>query len=117
MVTLRGITWDHPRGRAPLVATAAAFARDHDVRITWDARSLYAFGAQPLEQVAQDYDLRIIDHPFARSQERRAARTHGTGVPALHRRVGVAAHGQKERYAIDDGHILWYHSLKSESVY
>jgi multiple sugar transport system substrate-binding protein len=64
MVTLRGITWDHPRGRAPLVATAEAFARDHDVRITWDARSLHAFGAQPLEQLAQDYDLLIIDHPF-----------------------------------------------------
>jgi hypothetical protein len=33
MVTLSGITWDHPRGRAPLVVTAEEFARDHGVPI------------------------------------------------------------------------------------
>lgn len=64
MVALRGMTWDHPRGLAPLVATAEAFARQHDVTINWDARSLHAFGAQPLAQLARDYDLLIIDHPF-----------------------------------------------------
>ena len=33
MVTLSGITWDHPDGRAPLVATAEEFARDHGAPI------------------------------------------------------------------------------------
>ena len=30
----------------------------------WEARSLSAFGDQPLEEVAGDYDLVVIDHPF-----------------------------------------------------
>ncbi len=65
MVELRGITWDHPRGLAPMRATAAAYAHDHpDVRITWDARSLHDFGARPLDQMVHDYDLLVIDHPF-----------------------------------------------------
>jgi len=42
MVPLSGITWDHPRGRAPLVATAEEFARDHGVPIRPGARELLA---------------------------------------------------------------------------
>jgi multiple sugar transport system substrate-binding protein len=62
---LRGITWDHPRGLASLRATAAAFERAHgDVRLTWTARSLQAFGDQPIEELATAYDLLLIDHPF-----------------------------------------------------
>lgn len=61
---LRGITWDHPRGYAPLAATAEAFSRWRpDVRITWDRRSLHAFGDAPLEDLAGSYDLLVIDHP------------------------------------------------------
>ena len=30
----------------------------------WEARSLSAFGDQPLEDIAGDYDLLVIDHPF-----------------------------------------------------
>ncbi len=65
MIELRGITWDHPRGLAPLLATAAAYRQKHpEVRITWEARSLQAFGAQPVEELVRAYDLLVIDHPF-----------------------------------------------------
>lgn len=64
MHQLRGITWDHPRGLDPLLATAAEFSRQHeDVDITWTARSLQAFADQPMAELASDYDLIVIDHP------------------------------------------------------
>src|SRR5260370_18996412 len=66
MAELRGITWDHPRGMAPMLATAAAYEQAHPgTRITWTARSLQAFGDQPLEELASRFDLLVIDHPFA----------------------------------------------------
>lgn len=49
-----------------MLATAADFAQRHpDVQITWEARSLQAFGDQPIEDLAAQYDLLVIDHPFA----------------------------------------------------
>jgi len=63
-VTLRGITWDHPRGLASVQGAAAAYeALRPDVRIEWQARSLQGFADQPLEILARDYDLLVIDHP------------------------------------------------------
>ncbi len=64
MIELHGITWDHPRGHAPLAATAAAYMRDHsDVAIHWDRRSLQAFADYPIARLAARYDLIVIDHP------------------------------------------------------
>src|SRR5215212_1162826 len=66
MTTLRGLTWDHTRGYAPVVAAAALY-RDTvrpDVDVVWDRRSLWAFGEAPLEDVASAYDLLVLDHPF-----------------------------------------------------
>jgi len=63
-VTLRGITWDHPRGRDSIVATSQAWSARHpDVRVTWQARSLQAFADFPLERLCEKYDLLVIDHP------------------------------------------------------
>lgn len=67
MVRLRGITWDHARGAAPMMATAAAWAgmpEGEGVEIAWTTRSLQAFGDQPIEQLSAEYDLLVIDHPF-----------------------------------------------------
>jgi multiple sugar transport system substrate-binding protein len=65
MIELKGITWDHPRGLAPLLATAARFSQQHpDIQIKWKARSLAEFGEQSIEQLAQNYDLLVVDHPF-----------------------------------------------------
>ncbi len=61
---LRGITWQHTRGFVPMVATAQRFAERHpDVNIRWEVRSLQAFADQPIEILAKDFDLLVIDHP------------------------------------------------------
>lgn len=64
-VALRGSSWNHTRGHAPLVATAADFTsrRSDGVRISWTPRSLYDFGTQSVDDLAHGYDLVVIDHP------------------------------------------------------
>ena len=59
-MTLRGLTWDHPRGYQPLQAFAA---RCPDVAVSWDRQSLADFEAKPIADLAQRYDLMVIDHP------------------------------------------------------
>src|SRR3954454_16039744 len=64
--TLNGITWNHSRGYLPLVATAQRFMDRHpDVTIEWRKRSLQAFADEPVERLAEQFDLIVIDHPFA----------------------------------------------------
>lgn len=58
----RGLTWDHPRGRRALEHTAAALDQDR-LSLHWDHQSLEGFEATPIEQLAEQYDLLIIDHP------------------------------------------------------
>ena len=60
---LRGITWDHERGRDPLLATAERFERETGIRVTWTARSLQQFADAPIPVLAQSYDLLVLDHP------------------------------------------------------
>lgn len=60
---LRGMTWDHDRGIAPLLATAGAWQRRTGVAVDWDARSPADFGEVPLADLADTYDLLVIDHP------------------------------------------------------
>lgn len=63
--TLRGITWKHDRGLAPLLATAKHFCEEHsDLTIEWEARSLQEFGEGTVRALADNYDLVIIDHPY-----------------------------------------------------
>lgn len=63
--TLRGLTWKHDRGLAPLVATARRFCEEHpEIAIEWQTRSLQEFGEASLEGIADRYDLVVIDHPF-----------------------------------------------------
>ncbi|CAM3627391.1 extracellular solute-binding protein [Occultella aeris] len=63
-VRLRGITWDHERGRNSIVAASRAYAdAGHDVEVEWEARTLQAFADQGLESLARSYDLLVIDHP------------------------------------------------------
>jgi len=64
-VVLRGMTWDHTRGYLPLVATAQRFSELNPViAIEWEKRSLKAFEEFPVEKLAADYDLVVLDHPF-----------------------------------------------------
>jgi multiple sugar transport system substrate-binding protein len=63
--TLRGLTWKHDRGLAPLLATASDFCEKHpEVKIQWETRSLQEFGEGSIRAVADNYDLVIIDHPY-----------------------------------------------------
>jgi len=62
---LKGLTWDHPRGYAPLVAGVAEYQQQHpEIRIHWERRTLREFGEAPIEQYVPRYDLLIVDHPF-----------------------------------------------------
>jgi multiple sugar transport system substrate-binding protein len=63
VVELHGITWDHPRGYAPLHASIEQYAAQTGVRVSWKARSLKDFGDAPIDALARDFDLLIIDHP------------------------------------------------------
>lgn len=63
-IALRGMTWNHPRGYAPMAATAQQFNQLHpDIHIHWEQRSLKAFEDFPVETLAADYDLIVLDHP------------------------------------------------------
>jgi multiple sugar transport system substrate-binding protein len=62
-LTLKGMTWSHPRGYDPMVACSALWAEQTGVAIDWDKRSLQDFESYPVEELARRYDLIVIDHP------------------------------------------------------
>ncbi|RZT16725.1 carbohydrate ABC transporter substrate-binding protein (CUT1 family) [Kribbella sp. VKM Ac-2569] len=63
MTTLRGMTWEHPRGYDCQVAAAKEYARRTGVDVQWEYRSLQAFADEPIAGLAARYDLLVIDHP------------------------------------------------------
>lgn len=64
-IRLKGITWGHSRGFLPMVATGQRFRENHpDVRIDWKIRSLQKFADLSIADLAEKYDLLVIDHPF-----------------------------------------------------
>jgi len=63
LTELKGMTWDHVRGRDCLVKSNDFLKAHYGISITWDARSLLAFGDQHISEFFQDYDLMVIDHP------------------------------------------------------
>jgi multiple sugar transport system substrate-binding protein len=62
-VTLRGMTWSHPRGYDPMIACSDLFRERTGVEIRWDKRSLQDFESFPVQELAAAYDLIVIDHP------------------------------------------------------
>ncbi|PPR44357.1 MAG: hypothetical protein CFH16_00147 [Alphaproteobacteria bacterium MarineAlpha5_Bin6] len=72
MPTLKGISWDHPRGFAPMEATALEYKKKNtEVEIIWDKRPLQAFADRPIEEMAYEYDLMVIDHPHVGEASRK----------------------------------------------
>jgi multiple sugar transport system substrate-binding protein len=64
-VTIKGLTWDHPRGYSPLIKGAPEYEKSHPgIKICWARRTLREFGEAPIEQYLDRYDLIIMDHPF-----------------------------------------------------
>jgi multiple sugar transport system substrate-binding protein len=68
MITLKGITWQNPRGYNPLAHSAAAWQALHpDVRVIWEQRPWYEFEEVILASLAKGdnrYDLIMFDHPW-----------------------------------------------------
>lgn len=62
-ITLKGMTWSHPRGLDPLLAASEAI-RKEGINVQWDARSLQGFEEASIEDMTREYDLIAIDHPF-----------------------------------------------------
>ena len=66
MTKLIGSTWDHARGYDPMVATAEAYCKSHpDVEIVWEKRTLTDFAEMSLPQLAERYDMIVLDHPWS----------------------------------------------------
>ena len=60
--TYLGLTWDHPRGYVAL-EKAAAQARAGGLDLRWKRQPLEGFESHPIEDLARDYDLMVLDHP------------------------------------------------------
>ncbi|QPH40213.1 ABC transporter substrate-binding protein [Pedobacter endophyticus] len=66
IINLKGITWNHSRGLLPMVATAQRFSELYpNVQITWEKRSLQQFADFSIQELAERFDLLVIDHPWA----------------------------------------------------
>ncbi|MFC2175829.1 extracellular solute-binding protein [Bacteroidota bacterium] len=66
MKIIRGITWNHSRAFPPLIAAAQRYEElNPDTRIVWAKRTLDEFGHKPIDQLASEYDLIVIDHPWS----------------------------------------------------
>lgn len=70
MTTLRGLTWDHPRGYQVLEELdrldrgQAPGAPDRlEIPVSWSRQPLAGFEDRPLRDLARDFDLIVIDHP------------------------------------------------------
>jgi len=65
-ITIKGITSGHSRGYTPLLAAAQRFTElNPGITITWEKRTLQQFADYPIEKLALQFDLLIIDHPWA----------------------------------------------------
>lgn len=63
-IILHGITWNHPRGYGPMVATAQRWHEmSPEVEIIWERRTLQAFADESIASLAQRFDLLVVDHP------------------------------------------------------
>ncbi|MFE7223787.1 extracellular solute-binding protein [Nocardioides sp. NPDC057577] len=63
MTVLHGMTWEHPRGYDCQVAASQEYARRTGIEVRWEYRSLQAFADAPLGELAERFDLLVIDHP------------------------------------------------------
>lgn len=57
-----GLTWDHPRGYVAL-EKAAEQARAQGLALQWKRQPLEGFESHPIEDLASQYDIIVLDHP------------------------------------------------------
>jgi multiple sugar transport system substrate-binding protein len=104
-IILKGLTWDHPRGYAPLLGGVPEYEEQNPgIKIQWDRRSLREFGEAPIEQYLDRYDLLIVDHPFVGF-----AAAHGALVDL----APVITEAERLRFVADSvgpsWQSYWYH--------
>jgi len=101
---LRGITWNHTRGLLPLVATAQRFNETHpEVEVLWEKRSLQEFAEAPVDRLAEQFDLLVIDHPFVGFAAR-----HKTMLP-LDEFLPAAFLDDQARYSVGKSHESYHY--------
>ncbi|UNK70514.1 hypothetical protein [Microbacterium sp. H1-D42] len=61
MTEFLGLTWDHPRGRNALQAASGDIG--HGDTLRWEVQSLEGFESAPIDELATQYDLLVLDHP------------------------------------------------------
>ena len=72
MTHLKGMTWNHTRGYLPVAAVAQRYEElTSDLSVSWSKRSLQSFADQPIDTLAEEYDLIVIDHPWVGVASRR----------------------------------------------
>lgn len=105
MIELKGIAWDHARAAAPLFVTAQVRADlDPSVRISWERRSLWAFGEASLDDLVERYDLLVIDHPMIGY-----AADHGLFVP-LEKHLPAEWLAEQELGSVGASHRTYRHA-------
>lgn len=63
---LRGITWNHSRGFSSIVAATQRYSElNPNFDVSWEKRSLSEFESKPIQVLAEEFDLLVIDHPWA----------------------------------------------------
>jgi multiple sugar transport system substrate-binding protein len=64
-IKLRGMTWGHRRAIDPLLAVKSQFEQRHPgIEVEWTSRPLSGFEYAPVPELARQYDLIVLDHPF-----------------------------------------------------
>lgn len=63
MTQLKGMTWSHPRGYDPMIECSRLWRDKTGIEVRWAKQSLQDFEAFPVEELARQYDLIVIDHP------------------------------------------------------
>ncbi|PJJ65372.1 extracellular solute-binding protein [Compostimonas suwonensis] len=104
---LRGITWEHSRGYDCMVASAARYAQlVPDVEVRWEFRSLQAFADAPIDALAADYDLLVIDHPHIplAAEEGLFARLDGVGFDDQLETLATQSVGRSHESYAHNGH-------------
>jgi multiple sugar transport system substrate-binding protein len=104
--TLTALAWDHPRCLAPMRACAAAWLERTGVEVVWAARSLAAFGDEPLDSLAREYDLLVIDHPMcgAAAETGSLLPLDGLLAPRELAELAAASAGPSHRSYVHAGH-------------
>jgi len=63
-IRLKGSTWGHERGYAPLKALSAEYSNLFPADVDWDVRTLQQFADQSMSKLSKKYDLIVFDHPW-----------------------------------------------------